>query len=297
MASSTITIRNLSQLNELAEVENLQRVVWPDPTTIVYRNTMLNLVRNGGQVIGALEGDKLVGFVLSYLGNEHPDTDRPAMANLKLVSQRMAILPEYRDRGIGYDLKMAQRANAVKLGIRLITWTFDPLQTRNAHLNIRKLGAIVRQYWRDYYGNMPSPQVVLGSSDRLVAEWWVTGHRAEQRANGTRTALALPAYTSTATILNPSKADSSGFSAPSNFASLPQGMVALVEVPENYNGMVESQPTLAREWRFHTREILEQTLAAGYTVTDFVRGEHEGRLRSFYALSLADAPIGGFSVN
>lgn len=108
------------------------------------------------------------------------------MANLKMVSQRMAVIPEYRGTGVGYELKLAQRRLAIQLGIRLITWTFDPLLSRNAHLNIRKLGAIGQVYYRDYYGSGDSALVKLHSSDRLLAEWWVTSNRVEQRINGRR---------------------------------------------------------------------------------------------------------------
>src|SRR5688572_1063507 len=143
---SNFVIRPLTALKELEAVEALQRLVWDDPSTVVYKHMLISFVRNGGSIIGALDGDNVVGFVLSYLGMESPEAERPAMANLKLVSQRMAVLPEYRNTGIGYDLKLAQRQYAIKQGIRLITWTFDPLLSRNAHLNVRKLGGIVREY-------------------------------------------------------------------------------------------------------------------------------------------------------
>src|SRR5512140_915296 len=152
MQIENLEIRALTGLDELTEAEEIQRVVWDDPKAVIYRNVLLNFSRNGGLVLGALDKGRIVGFLLGYLGIESPEADRPAMANLKLVSQRMAVLPEYRDKGIGYALKLAQRDYALKQGIRLITWTYDPLLTRNAHLNIRKLGAIVRAYWQDYYG-------------------------------------------------------------------------------------------------------------------------------------------------
>jgi predicted GNAT superfamily acetyltransferase len=299
MEKSKIEIRALTEFKELAELEALQRTAWDDPTAVVYRNTLINMARNGGIVLGALDNGRIVGFVLGYLGIESPEADRPAMANLKLVSQRMAVLPEYRNQGIGYELKLAQRNYAIKQGIRLITWTYDPLQTRNAHLNVRKLGAIARDYWRDYYGTEPSPQVVLGSSDRMMIEWWVTSNRVEQRLAGKRGGLALSQYTeANAVILNPSRAGNNGFPHPCDLVYRPQAMVVLVEIPDHYGDMTSADPELARAWREHTRGILEQTLAAGYAVTDFVRGTHEGRERSFYALSIAEpTPQFGFSSN
>ena len=298
MQIENVEIRALTGLDELAEVEAIQHVVWDNPSTIIYRNALINFSRNGALVLGAVEEGRVVGFLLSYLGIEHQDSDRPAMANLKLVSQRMAVLPEYRDRGIGYALKLAQRDYALKQGIRLITWTYDPLLTRNAHLNIRKLGAIVREYWRDYYGTASSPQVILGSSDRFVVEWWVTGNRVEQRMSGKRGGLTLNQYTdASAQVLNPTEMVGDSFVRPGNAIYQPQGMVVLVEVPDDYNMIVKHDPDLARVWREHSRDVLVSTLTSGYTVTDFVRGNYEGRMRSFYALSVVDAPTGGFSYN
>ncbi len=255
-------------------------------------------MRNGGVVLGAFDGERLVGFVLGYLGTETQDTSRPAMANLKLVSNRMAILPEYRDQGIGYELKLAQRQFAIQQGIRLITWTFDPLQSRNAYLNIHKLGAITRRYWRDYYGTAPSSHVVLGSSDRLIAEWWVTNNRVEQRINGKRGGLTIPQYTSAnAMIINPSRAGAGRYPEPGDMISDRPGMVILIEIPNDFSAIVKDDPDLARAWRQHSRESLEQAIASGYTITDFISGEYEGRERSFYALTFAESPTSGFSSN
>jgi predicted GNAT superfamily acetyltransferase len=292
-----IEIRPLTRLEEMAEVEAVQRTAWNDPTAVVYRNMLLTLSRNGGLVLGAIDEGRIVGFVMGYLGIESPDAERPAMANLKFVSQRMAVLPEYRDKGIGYEMKLAQRDYAMKQGIRLITWTYDPLQTRNAHLNIRKLGAVVREYWRDYYGTEPSPQVTLGSSDRFIAEWWVSSNRVKQRLNGNRAGLQLQQYLHGSVILNPTEAGPQGFPIPKAIVPTAQSLVVLIEVPDDFGGMVEQQPDLARAWRQHSRELFEQMFRSGYAVTDYVRGNHEERMRSFYTMSIAETPTGGFSSN
>jgi predicted GNAT superfamily acetyltransferase len=298
MQMQKIEIRPLKALEELSMVVDLQRAVWDDPASVIYRNTLISMVRNGGLVLGALDGNQIVGFVLGYLGTESQDTQRPAMANLKLVSQRMAVLPEYRNRGVGFELKLAQRQYAIKQGIRLITWTFDPLQSRNAHLNIHKLGAIIRDYWRDYYGTEPSPQVTLGSSDRAIVEWWVTNNRVQQRVNGKRSSLTLEQYTSAnATILNPTQEGPKGFPHPCDLVNISGGMVVLIEIPTDFGAIVKGDPGLARAWRQHNRELMEQALASGYTVTDFLFGNYEGRMRSFYALTFAEASSSGFSSN
>lgn len=295
---SNFEIRPLTTMTELATVEDIQRAVWDHPTTVVYLHMLLSFARNGGHVIGALDGEKIIGFVLSYLGIESPEADRPAMANLKLVSQRMAVLPEYRNSGVGYDLKVAQRRFAIKQGIRLITWTYDPLLSRNAHLNIRKLGAIVREYARDFYGAGDSPLTSLGSSDRLIVEWWVTNNRVEQRVNGKRSALTLAQYTdANATIVNPAQVGARGFLRPGDRIIEPQSTVVLVEIPDDYEKIKVNDVDLARAWRLHSRHILEELLSSGYVITDLVRGPHQDRTGTFYALSYGEATMSRFSNN
>lgn len=296
-----IEIYALKSLDELSEVEALQTLIWDAPSMIVYRPMLISFTRNGGSVIGAVKDKRVIGFVLGYLGVEDPEADRPAMANLKLVSQRMGILPEYRNQGIGYELKLAQRRFAIQQGLRLITWTFDPLRGRNAHLNIRKLGAIAREYYRDFYGTEFSPMVSLRSSDRLLAEWWVTSNRVEQRIRGGRSGLAISQYLdANARILNPSVEGKAGLSHPRDKAEKPQGAIVLVEIPDDYEAIVSYDPELAQAWRAHIRETLEGVMFSGYAITDFIHGSHEGRQRSFYALSYTeygDAQMRRYSSN
>ena len=298
MENQKIDIRALTTLDEMATVESLQRVLSGDDLSTYHRNQLIAQVRNGALLLGAYDGDRLVGYLFGYMGMETLDSSRPAMANLKFASQRMVVLPEYRDRGIGFELKLAQRQYAVKQGIRLVTWTFDPLNSRNAHLNIRRLGAIVRDYWRDYYGTNLSPQVSLGSSDRAIVEWWVTSKRVEQRINGNRIGLSVEQYTTAnATILNPTRVASNGFPQPDGIAARSAGVVVLIEIPSDYQAIVEGDPDLAWAWRVHSRDLLQQALASGYMVTDFVHGSYEGRVRSFYALTYSEVPSSGFSNN
>jgi predicted GNAT superfamily acetyltransferase len=123
----------------------------------------------GGQVLGAFVEDRMVGFVLAYPGVRD---GRPY-----LHSHMAAVLPEYRDLGIGRQLKLAQRDDALARGIPLIEWTFDPLQTRNAYFNICRLGVVVRRYLLDVYGSTSSPLHGGLPTDRLVAEWHLASDR------------------------------------------------------------------------------------------------------------------------
>ncbi len=292
-----ITIRPLTSFAEMDEAVALQRQIWNDPTTVIYQHMLISLVRSGGLLMGAVKDKLLVGFVLSYLGIESPEADRPAMANLKMVSQRMAVLPEYRGGGIAYALKLAQRDYAVKQGIRLITWTFDPLNSRNAHLNIRKLGVTVQHYERNYYGIKPSPLVSLDQSDRLVADWRVTNARVDQRLHGRRGQLRLDQYLSadTVKIINPTTVGPDNLPRPG--APKPTtGLLALTEIPANFDEILRADDVLAREWRAHSREVLTEAFRANYIVTDFLHVDYEGRQRSFYVFSAAEA-LASFSTN
>jgi predicted GNAT superfamily acetyltransferase len=128
----------------------------------------------GGQVIGAFDdaqpaGSTIIGFAMSLPGFR---AGRPY-----LHSHMLAVLPEYRNAGLGRRLKLAQRDDALARGIDLMEWTFDPLEIKNAHLNIARLGAIARRYRRDFYGPSTSPLQGGLPTDRLVAEWWLSSQR------------------------------------------------------------------------------------------------------------------------
>jgi predicted GNAT superfamily acetyltransferase len=125
--------------------------------------------RIGGQVIGAFDGDTIVGFAMSLPGYRD---GKPY-----LHSHMLAVREEYRNAGLGRRLKLAQRDDALARRIDLIEWTFDPLEIKNAHLNIARLGAIARHYKRDFYGPSTSPLQGGLPTDRLVAEWWLRSPR------------------------------------------------------------------------------------------------------------------------
>ncbi len=292
-----ISIRPLHTLEEFDRVVALQRQEWDDPTTVIYQHMLISIVRNGGLLLGAIKDGQVIGFVLGYLGTDAQDGSRPAMANLKLVSQRMTVLPEYRGTGLGYALKMAQREHAIRQGIRLITWTFDPMNSRNAHLNIRKLGSVVEHYERDYYGTQPSPLISLGQSDRLVATWRITTTRVEQRIAGDRQPLGLEQYLSAETpILNPSRARADGLPEPGSLYPA-RGMLALIETPTSFSAVLRADVELARAWRVHGREVFTQAFNSGFFITDFVHATFEGRERSFYVFSSEVINAGNFSPN
>lgn len=287
-----ITIRPIETHAELAQVEDIQRQVWPGTDLeIVPRHVLTTAAHNGGLLIGAFDDDRLIGFVFGFLGTDDGDTRRPALTRLKHCSHMLGVLPEYRDQHIGYRLKLAQCDFVVQQGVRLITWTYDPLESRNAHLNIARLGAVCRTYLRDVYGSMGDSLNAGLPSDRFQVDWWVTSNRVKERLGGTRAALTLESFTSAgAEILNPAEARDNLLHPPARFSE-PGGIFALVEFPYNFQAIKVYDLSLAQAWRFHIREVFERLFAAHYIITDFFTESRAGRLRSFYALTYSEGPV------
>jgi predicted GNAT superfamily acetyltransferase len=169
-SNDMIDIRSLSTLEQFERCVALQIEVWGyNDGDVIPRRVFVVAQRIGGQVLGAFDGDTMVGFAMSLPGY------RDGLSYLH--SHMLAVLPEYRNAGIGRRLKLAQRDDASARGFDLMEWTFDPLEIKNAHLNIARLGAIVRRYQPDFYGPSTSPLQGGLPTDRLYAEWWLRSPR------------------------------------------------------------------------------------------------------------------------
>ena len=169
-ATSTIDIRPLTTLEHFERCVVLQLEVWGySDGDLIPRRVFLVAQKIGGQVLGAFDGETVVGFAMSLPGYRN--------GRSYLHSHMLAVLPQYRNHGLGRSLKLAQREDAIVRGFDLMEWTFDPLEIKNAHLNIARLGAIVRRYQPDFYGPSSSPLQGGLPTDRLYAEWWLRSPR------------------------------------------------------------------------------------------------------------------------
>jgi predicted GNAT superfamily acetyltransferase len=165
-----IVIRHCRGIEELRACVALQKEVWNfSDAELVPLRMFVVAEKVGGQVMGAFEGDRMVGFALSIPGMRS--------GHLYLHSHMLAVRREYRNHGLGRRLKLFQREDALAHGIELIEWTFDPLEIKNSYLNIEKLGAIARRYNINQYGITSSPLQGGLPSDRLIAEWWLKSRR------------------------------------------------------------------------------------------------------------------------
>lgn len=290
----TLVIRPAYGPADMAQIEDLQREVWPgSETDVVPLHLLLTIAQNGGVVLAASEGERIVGFVMGFLGTDEASPNRVAMARLKHCSHMLGVHPDFRDRGVGLELKHAQRLAVIEQGIRLMTWTYDPLVSGNAHLNIHRLGAVSRIYKREVYGPMRDELNQGVHSDRLQVDWWVTSNRVESRLQGSRPPLDLAHYLSAgAQRLNSAGLGEDGLARPGDGAETPTLNLALVEIPPDFQRLKRADLGLAAEWRALTRTIFETAFQNGYVVTDFVHLKGEKFPRSYYVLSLGEATLG-----
>jgi len=174
-----IVTRSLRTIEEMRTAVDLQRRVWGYSEYDVVPDQMFVVAReSGGQVLAAYDGETAVGFALAFAGIH---SGKPY-----LHSHMVGVVREYQDRGVGKLLKLAQRDDAMVRGIDLIEWTFDPLQLKNAHFNLAKLGAIVQRYIPNVYGRTSSPLHAGLPTDRLVAEWWLKSPHVQNVLEGKR---------------------------------------------------------------------------------------------------------------
>jgi predicted GNAT superfamily acetyltransferase len=292
--SLKIAIRPLVSNEEVAQFEQLQRLVWTgSETDVIPGHLLLALARSGGLVLGAFDRDRLVGLVFSFLGTDIESPDRLAMTRLKHYSHMLAVHPDFRDHGIGYSLKFAQREFVHRQGVRLITWTYDPLQSRNAYLNIQRLGVICRRYHREAYGEMRDGLNVGYPSDRFDVEWWITTPRVKSRLAGSRKPLDMANFLSAGAIkINPTELREDGFPRPTGEILPMEGTLLIVEIPPDITSLKAQDPELAMTWRMHTRALFEEAFARGYMVTDYVYFREERIPRSYYILTYGEGTLG-----
>ena len=163
-----IDVRHCESLAEYDECVRLELLTWgehiavPSAIFVVAHHT-------GGQILGAFDEGRMVGFTLALAGTRG---GKPF-----LHSHMTAVLPEYQNLGIGRRLKLFQRVEALKNGVPLVEWSFDPLELKNAHFNLTRLGAVVRRYIPNCYGITKSPLHAGLPTDRLMAEWWLDSDR------------------------------------------------------------------------------------------------------------------------
>ena len=265
---SAIIIRDVEGIAEMRAVEDLQKEVWKVNDRDVVPSLMLIPAKEvGGILLGAFDEGILVGFAFGFVGLERKQ--------VVLHSDMLAVRPAYRNHGLGYKLKLAQRERALVRGITRMTWTFDPLQCRNAHLNFAKLGVTSDAYKVDFYGAETSSYLHQNvGTDRLWVTWELDDWRVEQRLRReSNNEDALLAEFEKAHHLVRLRADDSP-----QTASLSEikGEQVLIEIPPDIIALQHENLELAVRWREATRHAFSEAMAAGFIVTEFFHARRRG---------------------
>lgn len=239
--------KQVTDLKELESVQGLERAVWqmePIPT-----HQTLTAIKNGGVLAAAYDGERMIGFCYGFAGFEDGAS--------YLCSHMMGILPEYRSQGVGEQLKRLQRDLAIQKGYRLIRWTFDPLQTRNAYLNLTKLRGVCYSYCINCYGELKDGLNKGLPSDRFEVSWHIRSPHVENSyvPDGSG-AIPLGNYVPTGQFGRLELDLPEVWDAPSY----------TVPVPADVQSIKEQDPSLALDWRMKTREIFTKAFAEGYAV-------------------------------
>lgn len=257
-AARAVQIRPCSRLEEYEGCVRVQRRVWGEELAVPV--TMIVAVQHaGGQVLGAFDEEQLVGCVVAFPGIHQVPARSGSAQRVEAIflhSHIAAVLPEFRDRGIGRSLKLFQRQDALKRGVDLIEWTFDPLELKNAHFNFVRLGAVARRYIPNCYGITGSELHAGMPTDRLVAEWWL----ASDRVKAILADDPMPA----------------------------RSKVVRIPIPADISERKSSDNALALRVQSEARELFQSWFARGYAVTAI---EKRGAMAD-YLLEPADAIAG-----
>ncbi len=250
----SLSYRDLRSLADLRPVPEVERAVWGmSDVELVPASLLLVSVKCGGIVVGAFDGDALVGFTYSFPGYRH--------GNRLHWSHMTGVLAPFRGTGVGHELKLRQRDRVLEQGCELIEWTYDPLQAANAYFNFTKLGVVVREYVNDVYGESESPLHRGAPTDRFIAQWWVRDTLDRRPGLGGPSGRGLQ-------VANPLRREGQWWVCDDQ-CRLPAPERFLIAIPPQYAVMLIDAPALARRWRLTTRTLFTRAFAAGCVVVGF----------------------------
>ena len=279
----SITFKQLRTPKELEPCEGLQEAVWKfNKADIIPSRFMRIVCKHGGFAMGAFDGDLMIGFVFGVAAIHY---GRPSQH-----SHMMAVLPEYRDHNIGFKLKTAQREEAMSRNIDLITWAFDPLQSRNAHLNINKLGVIACSYDINLYGEETSSKLHSGlGTDRLLAEWWLLSDKVKAIMDGQNQEVTK-IQPEKGLNINRTERNEQGLLVPVGSDLTLTDDVLFLEIPDDIEGMKVSNIQIAREWRELVQKALLHYFDAGYYINSLQVEREADTRRIYYVLERRTKP-------
>jgi len=267
MTAPEIAIRDLKTIDDLDQLRVVEKAVWGMADADAMSLTLAIALHAAGNIfVGAfarekLGQEKMIGFAFGFLGRE--------LGRTTVHSHMLAVLEPYRHLDIGSRLKQAQRERALALGVPEMTWTFDPLQSRNAHFNFSKLGVIAETYKVDFYGPETSSMLHRNGTDRLWVRWQLNSRRVRDRLAGNDgRAETLDALRLLAPLV---RFNGNGHPERADLAESLSRQRVSIEIPGDILEVEHSDMALAREWRAATRWAFTAALQAGFFVAEFCR--------------------------
>jgi predicted GNAT superfamily acetyltransferase len=260
----SLSITPVHHIDECKLIEGLIARIWDcPPEQVVPDHMLITFVHNKGVVLLARWQNEPVGFAFGFPSWQ-------GEFELHHHSHMAGVLPAYQDRNFATQIKLAQREAVLSQGLKRMTWTFDPLLTRNANLNLRKLGAISNTYLRNVYGELQDSYNAGGiPTDRFLLDWHLTSERVTARIAG-QAQPTLPELTAQGwPVLNPPH-EQAGWWHPTTATPVLNDEPFLLAVPANFTQMRQSNPPLAYHWRTHSREWFETAFALGYTAVNLI---------------------------
>lgn len=263
-------------------IEELQKEVWGIPDLEVVPATQLVAAQAaGGVLLGAFDGETLAGFAYGFPGFEHGQATHH--------SHMLAVKPAYRNADLGRKLKLAQRERVLAQSIDTMTWTFDPLQSLNAHFNFAKLGAVANRYLVNFYGTEARSFLHQNGTDRLWVTWKLASRRVSERIgqmNFDRKPenTASSVETASEQITPLVQIGDDDFPQSNNLNEKLTSELILIEIPANIGDLECRNSAAAIQWRETTQRAFTEAFAAGYAVTDFYRRMRGERQMGAYLL-------------
>ena len=261
-ATPEISIRDLENVADLQRAVLLEKEVWECGDADITPITLAVATRAGGSIwLGAFHGGELVGFAFAFPSLEE--------GGVGFHSHTVGVRSSYRSAGVGYQLKLAQRKQALAVGINKMTWTFDPLRSHNAHFNFCKLGVISDSYRIDFYGPQTSSTLHSNGTDRLWVKWYMDDPRVEERLRGRD--VRVEVLDALAHIDPLVRFNGDGRPAEGDLAAALSRQRVAIEIPRDIGRLEQDNISLAREWRRATRTAFTKALTAGFVVKEFCR--------------------------
>jgi predicted GNAT superfamily acetyltransferase len=254
----TVLVRPARDRGDYDACVRLQREVWGlSDLEMTSAIQLVATVHAGGSLLVAEGGGEVVGFCYAFAALRGGEAH--------LHSDMLAVRPAARGLGVGRRLKWAQREEALRRGLRLVTWTFDPMRAGNARLNLHHLGAVARELLPDFYGTTSSALHHGLATDRLLARWDLDRPGVARRAGGE--APASPGVEALAAVNEVTWRGGLPVSAPPRLDL--DGDELLLEVPEDWDALVRADAGRAREWQDRVRHAFESLFARGYEAVGF----------------------------